>query len=89
MAWTRFPVHTDFKHPMAWLKEYGVMHNIILDPDGWDRKDFHNSWNQRINKMEFAKRLSISTVSLGLGNLKKLEPLYAEYSTFLRESNTV
>jgi hypothetical protein len=89
MTWTRFPVHTDFKHPMAWLKEYWITENIVCDPDGWDRKNFKQSWNQRITKMEFAKRLSYSTVFLGEGMFNKLKPLYAEYFTCLRESNTV
>lgn len=87
--WTRFPVHTDFKHPMAWLKEYGITENIVLDPDGWDRKNFKHSWNERITKMEFAKRLTNSTTYLGLGNFSRLQPLYAEYFTCLRESNRV
>lgn len=86
MAWTRFPVHTDFKHPMAWLKEFDILENIVIDPDGWDRKNFGYSWNQRINRMEFAKRLSNSTCFLGLGYMNALAPLYAEYSQYLRDS---
>jgi hypothetical protein len=36
---------------------------IIMDPDGWDRKNFDYSFKEeRITKEEFYKRLSLSTV---------------------------
>ena len=35
----------------------------ILDPDGWDRKNFHYSfYKEEITKEEFEKRLLASTV---------------------------
>lgn len=35
----------------------------ILNPDGWDRKNFDYSWNkEKITMTEFKKRLSFSTV---------------------------
>jgi len=35
----------------------------VLDPDGWDRKNFEFSWNEElITEEEFEKRLSTSTI---------------------------
>lgn len=34
---------------------------IVMDPDGWDRKNFEKNWNEKINKEEFEKRLCYST----------------------------
>jgi len=33
----------------------------ILDPDGWDRSNFEESWNELITQEEFDNRLLIST----------------------------
>jgi hypothetical protein len=38
----------------------------IIDPDGWDRENFEESWNEKITFDEFADRLSISTVHWGM-----------------------
>ena len=35
----------------------------ILDPDGWDRKNFDFSWSELITEMEFNIRLGTSTCS--------------------------
>ena len=38
---------------------------IILDPDGWDRKNYNYSFNEElISKEEFFQRLCKSTVGL-------------------------
>jgi hypothetical protein len=43
-----------------WQKECTV---IILDPDGWDRKNYQYSWHEeQITKIEFEKRMVSSTV---------------------------
>lgn len=43
-----------------WVKEVGYE---IIDPDGWDRKNYDYSFNkEKITKEEFDKRLSTSTV---------------------------
>ncbi|MEA3421777.1 MAG: hypothetical protein U9Q97_08915 [Acidobacteriota bacterium] len=35
----------------------------VLDPDGWDRRNFQFSWYEElIAKKEFEKRLALSTV---------------------------
>ena len=44
-----------------WYKEKEYT-DIILDPDGWDRKDFQYSWFvEKITKAEFEKRKCMST----------------------------
>lgn len=39
----------------------------IIDPDGWDRTNFHFSWYEElITQEEFHKRVADSTISLKL-----------------------
>lgn len=33
----------------------------IMDPDGWDRRNFDASWSERITEAEFVSRASMST----------------------------
>lgn len=45
--------------------EWQTVHNkiVVLDPDGWDRKDYDYSWYQElISEQEYLKRVSLSTV---------------------------
>jgi hypothetical protein len=35
----------------------------IIDPDGWDRKNFTESWNEKITKEEFRRRVYMSTIT--------------------------
>lgn len=35
---------------------------IIMDPDGWDRKDLDKSYNELITADEFMKRICVSTI---------------------------
>lgn len=35
---------------------------IVCDPDGWDRSNFTESWNEKITKTEFERRFDMSTV---------------------------
>jgi hypothetical protein len=45
-----------------WNKDDGI---VILDADGWDRKNFKFSWfEERINRDEYNRRISISTIQL-------------------------
>jgi len=47
----------------------------VIDPDGWDRKDFHFSWfEEKITKEEYDKRLIPSTISW-IDNERKLSSL--------------
>jgi len=45
-------------------EEWNEIHqHVVMDPDGWDRKNFKWSWyEQRITEDEFNARLSKSTV---------------------------
>ncbi len=48
------------KTSAEWIKEVGYE---VLDPDGWDRKNFDYSWNkEKITMVEFQMRLALSTV---------------------------
>lgn len=48
------------KTSWAWEKESEY---VVLDPDGWDRKNYEYSWNQELITLdEFNKRLMQSTV---------------------------
>lgn len=48
------PLHTSGE----WVAITGV---IVLDPDGWDRTNFHESWKQKITRAEFWCRARVST----------------------------
>lgn len=49
------------KSSKQWMQEYSDCYEV-LDPDGWNRMDFENSWNEPITFEEFCKRLSRSTL---------------------------
>lgn len=63
------------KNSEEWYNElYPNMELIILDPDGWDRKNWHYSWNEeKISHEEFQHRLMQSTVS-NLSAIKHSQP---------------
>lgn len=42
--------------------EWSRLKNIeVVDPDGWDRRNFSESWNELISEDEFDARAMIST----------------------------
>jgi len=47
------------KSSREWLLDCPTL--VVYDPDGWNRQDFNNSWNELITKKEFDKRVSHST----------------------------
>jgi hypothetical protein len=47
--------------PVEWQEIDGVQ---IMDPDGWDRRNFEESWNTPITQAEWLDRASQSTVRL-------------------------
>jgi hypothetical protein len=50
------------KSSEKWHKKYQKKYKrAICDPDGWDRKDFDNSWNEKITWKEFCNRAIYST----------------------------
>ena len=44
-----------------WLCEPLYRNTLIMDPDGWDRRDFERSWAEEITEEEFQRRLMGST----------------------------
>ena len=58
-------MNKQYKSSEAWLRTN--FNNVkILDPDGWDRKNFEESWNELITEDEFMKRLMASTITWDL-----------------------
>jgi hypothetical protein len=57
---------SELKSSQEWLKEIQEKFPevMVLDPDGWDRKNYQESWNEHITRAEFEKRFAMSTVSL-------------------------
>lgn len=50
-----------------WCKKKGLtLGEDILDPDGWDRANFEESWNEKITEAEFHSRLLMSTICYSL-----------------------
>jgi hypothetical protein len=49
------------KKPEDWLMEPEFADLVVLDPDGWDRKNFTESWAEPITQDEFVKRVLRST----------------------------
>ncbi len=47
------------KSSKEWQETYPNI--VVLDPDGWDRKNFENSWSELITVEEYKKRLMFST----------------------------
>lgn len=52
---------TDTRLPSEWERYTGI---TIIDPDGWDRKNFDVSWNTPITYSEWEDRSNRSTISL-------------------------
>jgi hypothetical protein len=44
-----------------WLREPKYQDFIVMDPDGWDRKNYEASWAEEITEQEFNRRLLSST----------------------------
>ena len=51
---------TILKTSQKWQEESDI---IVLDPDGWDRKNYRYSWfEEEISLIEFEKRVMTSTI---------------------------
>lgn len=57
------------KTSKEWLNELEKVHEIkILDPDGWERRNYEYSFNEEeITKEDFKNRLMMSTIRANLG----------------------
>jgi hypothetical protein len=54
-------MNKNIKTPDEWLKMDDYSDITILDPDGWDRNNFDESWNEKITEEEFNRKLCSST----------------------------
>jgi hypothetical protein len=54
----------DLRTPDEWLAHPEYEGTVVLDPDGWDRKNFSVSWAEPITRIEFDRRLTESTIML-------------------------
>ena len=52
----------ELKSAGEWLAIDGYNHITVLDPDGWDRSNYEESWAEKISEEEFQRRLMMSTV---------------------------
>lgn len=52
---------SETKKPEDWLKQPAYEGYVVMDPDGWDRRNYEASWNEPITEMEFLRRLQAST----------------------------
>lgn len=62
------------KSSEEWAKELAAKCEIIvMDPDGWDRKNFVHSWAERITKEEFVKRVTVSTCQFKADSFERIK----------------
>ncbi|WPH64657.1 hypothetical protein [Vibrio phage vB_VpaP_SJSY21] len=54
-----------FKNSEDWSKDLDI---TVIDPDGWDRKNFDISWSEEISEEEFLIRVSKSTCAFRIRN---------------------
>lgn len=47
--------------PDEWLATPDYTGIVVLDPDGWDRSNFEESWAEAITRDEFESRIGTST----------------------------
>lgn len=52
------------RSPDDWLKDHRLYGVTILDPDGWDRKNYAESWAEEITFSEMQSRVARSTVQI-------------------------
>ncbi|KKL46728.1 hypothetical protein LCGC14_2342690, partial [marine sediment metagenome] len=52
------------KSAEEWLASTKYIGVTILDPDGWNRKNFEASWAEKITQEEFEKRVAASTITV-------------------------
>jgi len=55
---------TERRTPDEWLKDPQFHELRILDPDGWDRKNFADDWAKPLTLSEMWKKVNLSTVRI-------------------------
>jgi len=78
------------KNSEAWSTEKNI---LVLDPDGWDRTNYEESWAEEITAEEFNKRVIVSTCQYRETDKKNREaeicaPVKKGYDKFAREART-
>lgn len=58
--------------PDEWLLTENWKGITVLDPDGWDRKNFSVSWSTPITEQEFSDRIAQSTCQFPQNFFKNL-----------------
>lgn len=66
----------ELKTSAEWLKTDKWSGYTVMDPDGWDRKNFKESWEEKISEKEFERRISVSTVTISIAGLSKMHSKY-------------
>lgn len=62
IRWLDISAEEELKTSEEWNKIYNKI--IVVDPDGWDRKNFQSSWfEELISERTFTSRLLNSTIS--------------------------
>lgn len=66
---------------------------LLLDADGWDRKNFEESWSELITLEEFERRFSRSTVQFQsvtdvMGAFNNMNSSTSSYERVLSEAET-
>ena len=52
---------SEVKSSRDWLNEPEFKDLVIMDPDGWDRKNYRSSMDEMITRDEFVRRMARST----------------------------
>lgn len=61
----------EIKTSAEWCDEFK---DVIIDPDGWDRKNFEHSFREElVDKQEYLKRLRMSTTQVTPELVKRME----------------
>lgn len=55
-----------------WLARPEYSGITVLNPDGWDRRNYKASWAEKLTKKEFEQRLSVSTCQWSSEAMKRL-----------------
>ena len=62
--YVRFQEPEDLRTPDEWLEDDDFKGVIVMDPDGWDRQNYEESWAEKITRDEFGNRMGRSTCQI-------------------------
>ena len=58
----------ELRTPNEWLTDNEFCDITIMDPDGWDRTNYTESWSEPITREVFRERMMKSTCFVWKGN---------------------